>query len=165
MRKRKAPKLPIQKRLAIARWKEKYPKATFYEIAEEFNCTYDQARQAWRDYIDGKLTRRKPTRKKINVEDIMTKDNADEILERQYHRAVAELEATNSISVEERVGLLEDLFSMRKILQQIKLENYIKRIDAGVIRILIRRYEPEATDDDVIRIYLESVEKWKLENQ
>jgi len=51
---------------------------------------------------------------------------------------------------------------MRKTLQQINLENHIKKTDAGIIANIIRKFKPDAGDDDIIKIYKEAVELWKM---
>jgi len=157
--------LTLQKRQRIGRWKEKFPNASYHEVANEFNCTYEQARRAALDYKAGKLHRTKSRQKPADVAAIMNTQDMDALLEKQYHLALAQLEADKKISVEERVKLLDDLFSMRKTLQQLKLESFIKRADAGVIKIIVKMFKPDATDDEVIKIYLEATETWKIQNK
>ena len=162
---RKAQKLTRQKKLAIGKYKNKNPKATYYEIAETYGCTYEQARSACVAFKAGELTRIKSRVKNSDIDEIVESQTADELLEGQYHTAVAQLQAETRILVEDRVKLLESLFAMRKILQQLRLESFIKRADAGVIRIIIKKFLPDASDDDVIKIYLEAVERWKMETK
>lgn len=134
MKRRKANTLTLQRRQQIGRYKEKFPTATYGEIAEKFNVTYNQARNACNDFKAGKLHRTRPRPKPKPVRDIVEKFSADELLERQYHTAVAALESNINIAVDERIKLLESMFQMRKILQNLRLEAYIKRADAGVIK-------------------------------
>lgn len=165
MRQKKASPLPIQKKQQIGKYKEKFPTASYHEIADNFNITYNQARSACVDYRAGKLHRTKPRPKPKAIDEITDTFSADELLERQYHKAVAALESEKNLTVDERIKLLESLFQMRKILQNLRLESFIKRADAGVIKVIIKRFLPDATDDDVIKIYLEAVERWKIESK
>lgn len=160
---KKAAKLTRQKKIAIGKFKDKNPKATYYEISDTYSCTYEQARSACVAYKKGELTRVKSRAKTADVDEILENQTADDLLEKQYHTAVAQLQAETKLSVEDRVKLLSSLFSMRKILQQLRLESFIKRADAGVIKIIIKKFLPDCTDDDVIKIYLEAVERWKME--
>ena len=162
-RKIKATALTRQKKERIGKYKEKYPTANYYEIAQKFKCTYDQASKACKDYRNGYLFREKTETKPADIQTVIDTMTADELLEKQYHTAVAQLEVEKNISIESRVRLLDSLFSMRKILQQLKLESFIKRADAGIIKNIIKRFKPDATDDEVIKIYLEEYERWKIE--
>jgi len=164
-RKQKASNLTPQKRLTIGKFKSKNLNMTYYELADKYHCTYHQARGAYIDYRDGKLTR---TKSRINIKDvkeIMLIQTADELLEKQYHTAIAALEIENKISIEDRVKLLESLFSMRKILQQLNIEKFMKNTDAGVVRIIIQKYVPDLTNDEFVKIYLEAKERWKIERK
>lgn len=158
---RKAPQLTLAKRQQIGRYKEKFPTATIAVIAEQFNCSYNQARNAINDYKSGKLHRTKPRAKYKSIEEVKEKYTPDELLELQFHKSLAHLEKDAQIATDERIKLLEMLFSMRRILQNIRLESHIKRVDAGVIKEIIRKFIPDATDESVIKIYLEAVERWK----
>jgi hypothetical protein len=164
-RKRKAANLSYQKRRKIAEFKVKNPNMTFYHIAEVNNVTYDQARRAYLDYQAGKFTCAGSKGKKVAFDPEMTLESADLLLEKQYQNAVQALNAADNIDIETRVKLTETLFSMRKTLQQLKLESFIKRADAGIIAIIIRKFRPEANDDEILRIYLEAVEVWKIQNR
>ncbi len=165
MRKIKAPQLTVQKQKRIAKFKELHPNMTYSEVAAQFNCTYDQARHSHIRYLDGKLSRIKPKFKVANVEDVKKEFTPDELLERQYHQAIAQLESEKRISTEERIGMLDKLTTIRKTLQQIRLENFLKRADAGIISIIIKQFKADATDEDIKKIYLSAVEKYKLESK
>ena len=157
----KAPQMPISKRQKIGKYKEKFPNATANEIAAEFNVTTNQVRSAVKAYQAGDLRRTKPRPKKVSIEKAM-ETPADKLLENQYHVAAAQLETETNIPADERIGLLKDLFAMRKLLQQVRLESHIKRVDAVVFAALVRKFKPEAVDEDIISIYHELINELKL---
>ncbi len=162
MQKPKAPQLTTQKQRVIAKHKEANPHLTYSELASMFNCTFYQARNAHQKYLTGALNRSKPRIRPAKIEHIRIEFTADELLERQYHIAIASLEAEKNLLLEERVKMLNILFDNRKILQQVKLESHIKRADSAIIASIIRRFEPEASDERIITIYREELEKWKI---
>jgi hypothetical protein len=113
----------------------------------------------------GVLRRSRPKARPKDISELVASHSADELLEMQYHKSIAALESNHNLATDERIKLLESLFAMRKILQALKLENHIKRVDCCIIKLIIKKYAPEVTDDEVIKIYLEAVEKWKLESK
>jgi hypothetical protein len=165
MSRTKAPNLTRRRRIAIGRFKEKNLTYTFYELADEFHCTYNQARKAYEDYRSGKLSLKKPFEKKNSFLQITTLQAADELLERQYQVAMAELDAADNLLIEDRVKILNQLCSMRKMLQQLRMEAFIKRADSGVICILVRHFLPDASDEDVYKLYISAMEQWKIESK
>lgn len=155
----KAHKMPLSTRQAIGRYKEKYTDATVGEIAKRYKCTYNQARNAIEQYKAGKLNRERP--KKPDVSKILESSNPDELFGKQYSLALAQLENDKGMPVGERIMMLDKLSGINKTLQQISLQNHLKRADAEFIARIIRRYEPEASDDRIVKIYHEELALWK----
>lgn len=167
-RRQKSVSLKHSTRLAIVQYKRKNPGASLRFIADNFNVTYNQAKYAVEQDKLGKLLKtRHRSSQKVNTEIEVLKDNctADELLERQYHTAIATLEKNSGMAVDERISLLDKLFDMRKILQQVRLESHIRRTDAGIIALIVKRFIPEATEEDIIKIYREAAEQWKIEQK
>lgn len=158
---KKTPMLPRATRQRIGVFKRRNPIANYFEIADKFNCTYDQARRACHDYEQGKLTRNMPKTKQPKPEINIAGKTTDQLLESQFEYAIASLESDADIPIDSRVQYLDKLFGMRKIIQQVKLESHIKRLDATIIGAIIRRYEPDASDERVIEIYKEEFVKLK----
>jgi hypothetical protein len=157
--KQKAPALRHSTKIAIARYKKKYPTASLDEIAQKYNCTANQVRYALDQDKRGEL-RRSPGRTKYkDVEKVKSEKTADELLESQFQHAIAQLEADGKLAADMRIALLEKLFNMMKTLQATKLVGHLKRADALIIARIVKRYEPEATDQRVIEIYREELEK------
>lgn len=155
MKKVKAHKLPASTQIAIGKLKEKSPKLTFVAIAAQFNVTYDQARDAVRRYQAGELVDRRGKRIRGKVS-----GDIEGTFRQLCDRAVSALYADNEITAIELVSLLEKMGGILKANQQMSLQGHLKRTDAGLIAALIRRYAPDATDEDVIKVYHEVKSAW-----
>lgn len=168
LRKLKASPLPRNKQLEIGVYKKKHPYLSYSLIADQFHVEYDQVVYACLKYKAGKLTVCKPSSQKGKLRlarQIASEEEPDNVLALQFRFAISQLEADKDMNVADRVVLLDKLASIRKLIQQIELEGHIKRTDAGVIANIIRRFQPESTNDDVVKIYREELEKWKISAQ
>ena len=162
LRKPKAATIAKSLRIRIGKFREKNPDNTMQAIAEYFNVSYHQARAAWLDYSSGKLTQR---RESVNNRKAMTIKNnmsTDALFDEQIHMSLAQVEADGSMSVADRVALLDKLSAASKNVRNMKLEAHIKKTDAGIVAAIIRRFEPDASDERVIQIYREEAERWKI---
>lgn len=153
MKKQKACKLSLSTRQRIGNFKDKNPAISIVDIANKFNCSYEQARKAIADYKAGILNKKPAKLKKPVIEDFL-KNPADDNLEYQYNYAVASLRS-EILPAETNILLLDKLFTMKKKIQSINLEKHLKRPDAALIASIIRKYEPEASNDRVIEVYHE----------
>ena len=137
---------------SIAKFKEQHPRTSFVDLAAHFNCTYDQARDAWRRYQDGELAA-SPGRRKTR----WVKPSGDPIgtLRALVDRALTALHGDGSLDGVELINLLDRAAPVLRIVQQLSLTGHIKGADALIVAALIRRYQPNATDDDVVRIFHE----------
>lgn len=131
---------------------------TYAQLAEHFRCSYAQARKAHKDYLEGRLSYGRTRRPKKRGRP--PKTDGDATLLSQYETALAEMAASN-FDPKERIVLLEKLTVIRQTIQKIELTHHLKRRDAEIIKRIIHRYEPEVSDDRVIAIYHEEVERWK----
>lgn len=156
---RKAPNLSKAKRVKIGKYKEANPNASYVEIANLLNVTYDQARSAHHDYKAGKLTRKIPKAKSAGF---VYDKNADptSIYTDLINQTIQEIYQSKDMDVGERVMLLEKITNIRKNLQAVALESHIKRFDVGLIANIMRRLNPALTDEDILLIYKEEFEKW-----
>lgn len=158
---RKAANIAKSTKIAIGRYKERNPSASIREVADKFNVTYDQARNSINKWKEGKLkvTPARLKRKKIaEAQELPT----DLLLEKQYKTLLAQLDSDDKMPADARAQMLEKLFQMRKTLQQVKLESHLKKTDAQVFSALVRKFNPCASDEDVITIYREVIESLKL---
>lgn len=152
----KANKLSIQKQIQIAKHKLKYPNQSMSAIAEQYNVTLDQVNYAIQKSKRGELKLGKIRSKKINLDEIVTEEN---LLKTNYEKALKHLNTVDNIAVDDRINLLDKLANTSKTIQQMELQNHLKRLDANIIASIIRRFKPDATDDDIIKIYSEELEK------
>lgn len=149
--------------IKIAKFKEKNPEYTIPEIAQQFKVSYGQVKGAIDRYNKGLLGRStQGNYQKKKILEILKTQNDETVFKEQYNMALAQLSDEKIATSGERIKLLDQLVGIRKVLQQIELEGHIKRADAGIIKAIIRRYEPNASDDDIIKIYREELEKWKI---
>jgi hypothetical protein len=159
----KAHPISVTLKLRIAKHKEKHDNISFVELAQLFNVSYDQARSAVMDYKSGKLNVKNVKKVKSNSSEIKDKYTTEELFDSQFHQALADLEAAEDMNVLERINALEKIAKIRKALQSVRLEAHLKRADADIIAAIIRRYDPDASDERIIEIYKEEVEKLRNE--
>lgn len=160
----KAKPINVATKIRIAKHKEKHPDISITNISELFNVSYEQARRSIIDYKKGKYSRPGERGKCKKAKDIMEESSPDEIFESQFHLSLALLESEASIGAIDRINALEKIAKIRKSNQSIELERHLKRADAGVVAAIVRRYEPEATNERIIVVYREEFEKLKVEN-
>ena len=151
-----SPTLTTAAQIAIGRWKRKHPQISVRELCERYDATPRQVRTALQKFEAGVLikpNRHNVPRKKINELKTLP---PEELLAGQLAHSIAQLEADAKMDLQLRVSLLDRLTSMIKTMQQVALTGHLRSADAQIIAIIIRRYVPEATDDDVIRLYHEA---------
>lgn len=158
---------PISNRMKvkIGKFAANNPGAKMTDIAKEFNVTYNQVVHALKLYREGKLHKRRPRVKHQNIEAILVEKSTEDIIDEQYKYCAAQLQTQATIAVDDRISMLDKLVAMRKTLQTVKLEGHIKRTDAGIIALLVRKFEPEASDEDVVKYYREALELWKANSK
>lgn len=91
-------------------------------------------------------------------------DSIDQIavLKKQLNFILAELENNQKLVLSARIDMLYKAMRIRVHIQQVELESHLKRADADVIAMIIKRFLPDATDDQIIKIYTEEYQKWQL---
>jgi len=159
----KALALPKSLRIKIAKYKQANPEVKYWAVAETFGCTYEQARHSCLQYQAGELTGRKPryTKRKA-VADIVKEKDVDSIMKQQLHYCLGQLDTDKNMMVAERVPLLDKLISARKNIQHIEIEGHMNRTDADVVIAIIRRFMPNASTDEAIKIIREETERCKI---
>jgi len=150
----------LAKRIAI--WKSNHPETTLAELEKKFGVPTHVARYAIQKFSGEAELAKSTKRGRINQSKIIARDiDQVESLKRQLNFVIAELENNNTMVVSSRVELLYKLIRIRVFLQDLEIEAHIKRVDADVIAMIIRRFVPEATSDDIIKIYTEEFHKWQ----
>ncbi|MEP7217949.1 MAG: hypothetical protein ABI876_03485 [Bacteroidota bacterium] len=118
-------------------------------IAQKFSCTYWQACESFKKYQAGELVDSRGRK----VAPAQPVDNPHDEFERLVRRAIGELKNAKNLPPAEYIGLLDKLADILKTGQQMSLQNKMRGVRADVTAAIIRRYEPNATDQDIIRIY------------
>lgn len=161
-RKPKAPSLTIQLQRRIGAWSEKNPAVSVTKVASSFNVTVAQARYAIEQYRLGALGTKPTKPKQADVSAVVENRTEIEIMEQTAKLLLASLSVDKNLTINDRVKMLSDLSSVIKTTHNLSLTNHIRKADALVIASIIRRFKPDASDNDIIRIYAEEVEKCKL---
>jgi hypothetical protein len=162
-RARKAQMLSETTALKIAKWIQKNPTLSIKDAALQFEVSYHQALYAHRKFVAGGFRGVAKPRKRVKpINDLVESSNPIDLINQQLHFGLAELTKDSKMGASERIKLLESSTKITKDLQHISLKNHLKRADADIIASLVRRYEPNATDDEVIKIYYEEVAKCQI---
>lgn len=148
----------------IAIYKSAHPEISHAKLAKKFGVEVYQARYAIKKYAeDTELMR--GTKKGMHVAAKMLHDSTDEVelMKQQLQLCLNELEVNQKITVKVRLDLLYKASRIRQFVQSVELEAHMNRADAELIARIVRRYTPNASNDDVIKIYNEEIAKWKME--
>lgn len=85
-------------------------------------------------------------------------NSPEEYLRYQLYESLKQLN-TKSIPTIERMRILRYSARIEKDIKSWQLENILKRPDAVIIARIMRRFQPSLTDDQIIQIYKEEIEK------
>lgn len=160
-RKPKAPILSIPKRLKIARYADNYPDMRLTDIARQFNVERNQVQYAIQQYREGKLGTKPPVKSSKKIDALKQEFSSMQLVEQQAHALIAELTLEKGFALIDRVKLLAEITAVIKSAHQLSLTNHIKRADSVLIGMIIRRFVPDASDTDIVKIYQEELEKCK----
>jgi hypothetical protein len=155
----KAHKLPTSTRFELAKryisLKEKCG-TSYTAIAAMYHCTPEQVRAAVADYHAGRFAGRRSTRSRSKKVDAVVDGVGSSAaqLRRAIRHTIAELEQTRLEPIE-RVQMIEKLTKAERELQRIELQDHMRRIDSEIYARTVRRFVPDATDQDVVKIYRE----------
>jgi len=78
--------------------------------------------------------------------------------------ALTDLE-NSKLQVDDRITNLRNLSIIDERLHEREIESHLKRYDAQLIKALIRRFIPEVTDEDVLKIYREELAKMQVKSR
>ncbi|MCS7054447.1 MAG: hypothetical protein NZM09_12060 [Ignavibacterium sp.] len=146
----------------IAIWKVNHPEYTLEKLEQKFKVPTHVARYALQKFA-GEAELGKATRKGRTIQTKIIADSIDHIetLKHQLSYCLAELENNDRIVISSRIDMLYKMIRLRVYLQDLEIESHIKRVDADVIAMIIKRFVPNATSDDIIKIYTEEFHKWQ----
>lgn len=150
----------------IALYKALHPKTTYAFLEQKFSVPMHVVRYAIQKYAEFSLQAElmKSTKKGRIIQSEFVADNIDQIaiLKKQLNFCLAMLENENKLALASRIDLLYKAMRIRVHIQQIELESHLKRTDALLIAAIIRRFKSNATDEEIIKIYNEEIEKIKI---
>lgn len=158
----KAPRTDEETLKKIAIWKSNHPEITLAELEKKFKVPMHVARYALQKFT-GEVELGKATKKGKMIQSKIIAKELDQIeaLRSQLNFVLAELENNTSMVISSRIDLLYKVMRIRVHLQDLEIESHIKRVDADVIAMIVRRFQPAATSDDIIKIYTEEFHKWQ----
>ncbi|HVZ41368.1 MAG TPA: hypothetical protein VHI13_18960 [Candidatus Kapabacteria bacterium] len=138
--------------LAIAKYKQRNAHLTYGDVAAKYGVTYDQARDACKRYEEGVLGGQRSARK---VRRTQPSGNPISLLGTLLDRALTAVDRDGGLTGVEMIELLEKAAPILRTVQQLSLMGHIKGFDSVIFAALVRRYQPNAGDEDIVRIYHE----------
>lgn len=151
---------------AVAVWKSNHPGATIAELAERFNIKPHQVRYALDKYAeDANLMKNTRAGRKAVASALIGNGSPErpadesslELLNNQLALILAQLECDDAMPVMARVQALNTATRVKRLLQSMTLQHHLKRLDADIIAAIIRRYNPNVSDTEIIEIYNEEL--------
>lgn len=157
MPKVKATQMPLSKQVEIGKFCAANKNMPITEVVEHFDrkYTYNQVVRAAAKWKAGKLSIKAVKKsQKQRTSETAVLNSVDELFDKQLKYALAQLDTDSDAPAVERVAALHKL-------QQMMLISHMKRADANIVASIIRRFMPDASDSDVVKIYSEEVAKCK----
>lgn len=161
IRQKKANALPTSTRLKIARWAVDNPSAAMTEVAEKFGVTVHQARYYHQQYLRGKLTRKTPKKANTRTTQKLAMRTTEELIEEQVRQAVEDLYNDAEVAPVERLDALSTAVNVRKVAQQVGLQQHLAKVKADIVAEMVRELKPDATDEDIIKLYKRAEDRVK----
>lgn len=146
---------------AIALYKANNRHMTHQGIADRFNVKEHQVRYAIKKYAEDANTIVGTKKGREIASRALAHFGKDvETLSHQVSLCIQQLE-TEEIALSSRVELLAKIANIKAKLTDFELQKHLKRVDASLIQMLIRKFKPEADNEEVIKIYNEVYNEWK----
>ncbi|MEW5799973.1 MAG: hypothetical protein AB1728_13310 [Bacteroidota bacterium] len=145
---------------ALADFQQKYPEITYFKY---YNVIKRRVKTKYSYRADkGKSRKFSDDAKKKYEVDLYQFDDVEEFLEYQTGVIADEVNSA-TLSIEDRLKYTKDIVTIRTRLQNLKLEKHIGRADAMLISRIMRRLDPNLSNDDIIRIVKEEQAKLQAE--
>lgn len=150
-------KLNAVKMKQIAAWKSTHPEISVKDLAEVFDITPFQVRYSLQKYSDFSLMQN--TKKGRQLVSNLISDVIDEesVIKSQMNTILSTLESDMDMAVSSRLNLMNQYLTLRTKVTNLTLQKHLKGIDAELVARIIRRFKPNATDEDVIKIFNEEM--------
>ena len=150
----------------IALFRLKNPDISYSKIASEFRVKEYTVRYAVKKYSEALLLKQNTRRGKAEIAafDVSTKSDIER-LEKQYNLCLSELENDTILPVSTRLNYLREAMKIKNQLQSLQLANHMKRADAEIIKMIVQRFIPTATEFDIITIVNEELAKLNCDKE
>lgn len=161
----KARRLTDDERRTVAEYAINNSEESDRSVAIHFGCTPAQVRYAVERAEAGVIAvRRTRLTDEGRTAVAMASKTVEQMFEEELHRSVAQIASDAEMPADKRVQLLGSLARMKRTLQETAIEGHIRTGDATFLARLVRRFLPASTDDDVILILREELEKWRADS-
>jgi len=148
----------------IAIYKSNHPKITLEQLEKKFDVPTHTARYALQKFALEADLGKATVKGRRQLAEMMADDlNEAEVMRYQLNYCLAEMEINKKLALQSRIDLLYKTTRIRMHIQRVELESHLKRADAQLIANIIRRFEPDASDDMVVKIYNEELQKLREE--
>lgn len=151
-----------EKMLQIAILKASHPELSTKELAKKFHTEAHKVRYALQVYGErAKLLGNTQLGNMAASRFIASAVDDVELLRGQLAYCLSQLETNPKMKIGPRIDHLYKAMRVRVYLQDVEIQSHIKSTDAELIAMIVRRFKPEATNDDIVKIYQEVYLQWK----
>lgn len=162
----KAPTLTLNMMKNIALYKAQNPDISAAAVAKHFNVTIHQVNYAVRQTKAGKIVMKKTSKVKTAQALFKMKDDGyNKLFEEQTHYILAQLSVDEHLDHFKRVTVLEKIAKARKIQTEQEMQVHLKGMDWDIYAMTIRRFMPNASDKEIIRLFNEIKDRVNVEKQ
>ncbi len=147
---------------AVTDFQKKYPEITYFKY---YNVIKRRVNVKYKYRADKGKSRKYSDDDKTRYEvDLYKFDDVEEFLE--YQTGVISDEINKAtLSIEDRLKYTKEVVTIRTRLQKLKLEKHIGRADAMLISRVMRRFNPNLSNDEIIRIVKEEEARLQAEDK
>lgn len=147
---------------SIALYKAENPYKNIAEIANHFKVSYHRARYSIDKFAkDISLLKGNAKGRTIAAKILSKTEDEIDLLKNQTALILAQINVNDKMPVLQRTELLTKITKIKKMIQEFELESHLKRADANIIAAIIKRFLPDASNDEIIKIYYEEIRKMR----
>lgn len=158
---KKSAQLSDGQRQEVADWAVNHPEESDREVGLRFGCTPNQVRYARQLADAGEIiVRRDRASRQLRIAEAMSEADVEEILARQITRLLAQLDADDDMPAKDRAWCLNQVTRIQQRLEDMRLDNVLKSANTGIVRELVRLYEPEASEKRIVEQYQRAEQRW-----
>lgn len=161
-------RLTPDQQLKIAEYHAANPDIKPKKLAGIFTCTVDQARYALKKAANGELGKYK-TKRKTKVQTAINADtdkrDSAEIFDKQIKFAALQLEKNEELSASSRIDIIDKASRAQQRVEGMILNKAIHGMDFAILTEIVRKYEPDASRTDIVRIFREAEQTCKINSQ